>query len=197
LQDLQAEKIKNPMRREAIKIQIPVNLRRLFPSSTLRNFAYYTVPEIDPRLGHYDFLELCNVVRSWMALEVNPKFMSSTIAANINMERILAIRMVPLFIKNIIMKAAYDSAGDKKSCLSISNLGPIKLPAEMQAYIERFDFIIGVRALSPYNCSVVSYGDTTYINFIRNIQESELEYHFYKVLQRLGLAVEAESNSPQ
>ena len=67
----------------------------------------------------------------------------------------------------------------------------------MRAYIERFDFIIGVRALSPYNCAVVSYDKTTYINFIRNIKESELEYHFFKVLQNLGLDVEAESNSPQ
>lgn len=197
LQNLQAEKIRNPMHRKAIKIQIPVNLRRLFPSRTLRNFAMYTTPEIDPRLGHYNFEELCDVVRSRMSLEVNPKYMSSVIAANINMERLFAIRMVPLFIKNIIMKAAYDSAGDKKSCLSISNLGLIKLPAGMDAYIERFDFIIGVRALSPYNCAVVSYGDTTYINFIRNIRESELEYHFFKVLQSFGLDVEVESNSQE
>ncbi len=196
LQNLQAVKIKNPMFRKAIKIQIPVNLRRLFPSKTLRNFAYYTVPEIDPRLGHYSFQELCDVVRARMALEVNPKCMGSMIAANTNMEQILAIRMVPLFIKNIIMKAAYDSAGDRKSCLSISNLGLVKLPEEMRAYVDRFDFIIGVRALAPYNCGIVSYGDTTYINFIRNIKESELEYHFFKVLQGLGLDVEAESNSP-
>lgn len=197
LQNMQAEKIKEPLHRKPIKIQIPVNLRHLFPSHTLRNFVMYTVPEIDPRLGHYGFKELCDVVRSRMALEVNPKFMSGVIAANINMERLFAVRMVPLFIKNIIMKMAYDSAGDKKSCLSISNLGRIKLPAEMDAYIDRFDFIIGVRALSPYNCAVVSYGDTTYINFIRNIRESELEYHFFKVLQSFGLDVEAESNSPE
>ena len=197
LQNMQAEKVKNAMWREPIKIQIPINLRRLFPSRTLRNFVYYTVPEIDPRLGHYSFKELCDVVKSRMAMEVNPKFLSSMIASNINMERILAVRMVPLFIKNIIMKAAYDSAGDRKSCLSISNLGFIRLPAEMDPYVERFDFILGVRAIAPYNCGVISYGDTTYINFIRNIQESELEYHFFKVLQGLGLNVEAESNAPQ
>lgn len=197
LQNMQAEKIRNPLWRNAIKIQIPVNLRNLFPSKTLRNFVYYAVPEMDPRLGHYSFQELCDIVHACMVLEVNPKFMSSLIAANINKEHILAIRMVPLFVKNLVMKAAYDSSGDKKTCLSISNLGLIKLPDVMRAYIDRFDFIIGVRALSPYNCAVVSYDQTTYINFIRNIKESELEYHFFKVLQNLGLDVEAESNSPQ
>lgn len=196
LQEMQAEKVPNMMRRKAIKVQIPVNLRNLFPSESLRNFALYTTPEIDPRLGHYSFEELCDVVRSRMALEVNPKVMSRMIATNIGSERILAVRMVPLFVKNMIMKAVFDSVGERKSCLSISNLGLVKLPKEMEPYIERFDFILGVQASAPYNCGVISYGDTTYVNFIRNIRESELEYHFFKALQRRGLSVEVESNMP-
>jgi NRPS condensation-like uncharacterized protein len=196
LQEMQAEKVPNMMRRKAIKVQIPVNLRNLFPSESLRNFALYTTPEIDPRLGHYSFEELCDVVRSRMALEVNPKVMSRMIATNIGSERILAVRMVPLFVKNMIMKAVFDSVGERKSCLSFSNLGLVKLPKEMEPYIERFDFILGVQASAPYNCGVVSYRDTTYVNFIRNIRESELEYHFFKALQRRGLSVEVESNMP-
>ncbi len=197
LQEMQSEKISNVMHRKAIKVQIPINLRNLFPSRSLRNFALYTTPEIDPRLGHYSFEELCNVVQSTMALEVNPKFMSTMIATNISSERILAVRMVPLFVKNLIMKMVFDSVGERKACLSISNLGLIRLPEEMKPYIDRFDFILGVQARAPYNCGVVSYGDTTCVNFIRNIRESELEYHFFKALQRCGLSVEAESNAPQ
>ena len=197
LQEMQSEKIPNVMSRKPIKVQIPVNLRNLFPSRSLRNFALYTTPEIDPRLGHYSFEELCDVVQCRMALEVNPKFMSTMIATNISSERILAVRMVPLFVKNLIMKMVFDSVGERKSCLSISNLGLIKLPEEMKPYIDRFDFILGVQARAPYNCGVVSYGDTTCVNFIRNIRESELEYHFFKALQRRGLSVEAESNAPQ
>ncbi len=197
LQNMQAQYVSNPMKRKAVKVQLPVNLRNLFPSTTLRNFALYTTPEVDPRLGHYDFRELCDVVRSTMALEVNPKFMSSMIATNVSSERIFAIRMVPLFIKNIIMKMVFDSVGERKACLSLSNLGLVKLPEEMRPYVDRFDFILGVQSSAPYNCGVVSYEKTTCINFIRNIRESDLEYHFFKVLQGLGLEVEVESNSPQ
>ena len=197
LQNMQAQYVPNPMRRKAVKVVLPVNLRNLFPSTTLRNFALYTTPEIDPRLGHYGFRELCDVVRSTMALEVNPKFMSSMIAANVSSERLLAIRVVPLFIKNIIMKMVFDSVGERKSCLSLSNLGLVKLPEEMKPYVDRFDFILGVQSAAPYNCGVISYGENTCINFIRNIRQSDLEYHFFKVLQGLGLDVEVESNSPQ
>ena len=64
----------------------------------------------------------------------------------------------------------------------------------MRPYISRFDFILGVQADAPYNCGVVSYGDTVYINFIRDIKDAELERHFFAVLRDLGLSVTVESN---
>ena len=61
-------------------------------------------------------------------------------------------------------------------------------------YVQRLDFIIGVQAAAPHDCGVVSWNGTMYINCIRSIQEPELELHFYRVLQRLGLPVKVESN---
>lgn len=194
LQNMQKEKVPNPSKRKPIKILIPVNLRKLFNSRTLRNFAMYTTPEILPKLGEYSFEEICQVVRSCMSTEITPKQMSMKIATNVNSERIMAVRVMPLFIKNIVMKAIFDSVGERKSCLTLSNLGAVKLPDVMVPYIERMDFILGVQASAPYNCGVLSFGDTLYINFIRNIRESELEYHFFRVLQEHGLPVQAESN---
>ena len=64
----------------------------------------------------------------------------------------------------------------------------------MEEYVRRFDFILSIQATSPYNCGVVSYGDTLYINIIRNIREPELEYHLHCVLRDMGLPVAVESN---
>ena len=72
----------------------------------------------------------------------------------------------------------------------------MQLPQEMRPFIRRMDFIIGVQARAPHNCGVITYGDTVYINMIRNIREPELERHFYEVLHRLGLPVRVESNQP-
>ena len=36
-----------------VKIAMPVNLRRFFPSITLRNFITMIFPGVDPRLGEY------------------------------------------------------------------------------------------------------------------------------------------------
>lgn len=196
LQQLQLEQEPDRKRRKSIKVLIPVNLRNLFPSQTLRNFAMYTTPELQPKLGQYSFEEICKLVHHRMGLEVTPKFMSTMIATNVSSERLLAVRLIPLFLKNIVMKAIFDSVGERKSCLSMSNLGNVQLPQEMAPYVERFDFILGVQASAPYNCGMVSYGNTLYINFIRNIRQPLLESHFHKVLQALGLPVLVESNLP-
>ena len=194
LQNLQKEKVPNIRRRKPIKILLPVNLRRLFPSRTLRNFALYTTPEIHPKLGEYTFEEICQVVRHWMGLEVNPKQMSMKIATNVGSERVFALKITPLFLKNIVMKAVFDAVGERKSCLSLSNLGAVTLPEVMLPYVERIDFILGAQATAPYNCGVISFGDTLYINFIRNIREPLLESHFFAVLRDMGIEVEVESN---
>lgn len=197
LQNMQREQVPNPKKRKHIKLLIPVNLRRLFPSKTLRNFAMYTTPEIDPRLGEYSFEEICRIVHHHMGLDITPKRMSRRIAANVGSERILAVKLMPLFLKNIIMKAIFDTVGERYSCLSLSNLGAVTLPQSMMPYVERMDFILGVQATTPNNCAALSFKDTLYINFIRNIRESSLEYHFHCVLRDLGLPVQVQSNRPQ
>lgn len=194
LQNLQLEQEPRQLKRKSVKVLLPVNLRQLFPSKTLRNFAMYTTPEIQPRLGYYDFEEICQVVKHKMGLEITPKHMSTMIATNVGSEKLLAVRVIPLFLKNIVMKAVFDTVGERKSCLSLSNLGRVEVPEQMKAFVERFDFILGVQAAAPYNCGVLSYGDTTYINFIRNIREPLLEQHFYKVLRSLDIPVTVESN---
>lgn len=194
IQKMQLEKLPDGRSQKPIRVQLPVNLRNIFPSKSLRNFALYTTPEIDPRLGEFNFDEICKAVYHRMGLEVTPKQMSMKIAANVASERIMAVRLMPLFIKNFVMKAVFKAVGERKSCLSLSNLGRIDMPDEMIPYVERMDFILGVQSTAPHNCGVLSFGDTLYINFIRNIQESDLEAHFFRVLQDLGLPVQVESN---
>jgi len=194
--ELQKKKVPVRALRKPLKVQIPVNLRRLFPSTTLRNFALYVNPEIDPRLGDFSFRELCLRVHHHMGMEVIPQHMRARIAANVGSEKLWIVKVLPLFLKNIALRIAFNTVGERKVCLAMSNLGAVKVPDIMAPYIERFDFILGAPALTPVNCGIVSFGDTMNINFTRSIRESELELHFFKVLQRHGIAVTAESNTP-
>jgi hypothetical protein len=123
--------------------------------------------------------------------------MSTRIAANVQSEFSPFVRLMPLFLKNIALKAAFLLVGERKQCLSMSNLGNIRLPEEMAKHIQRMDFILAPQASAPHNCGVLSYNGKLYVNFIRNIREPELESHFFRVLHQQGLQVLVESNGKE
>lgn len=194
LQQLQKQYIPDRRRRKPIRVLLPINLRKLFPSNTVRNFALFTIPEIDPRLGEYSFEEICHAVHHKLGMDNSAKIMSTKIAANVVSERLFAVKIMPLFVKNMVMKAIFRASGEKKTCLDLSNLGAVELPEKMKPYVQRMDFILGPQSTAPYNCGVISYGGNMQINFIRNIQEPALEAQFSRVLLNMGLPVQVQSN---
>lgn len=193
--DIQREHVKNPKKYKAVKVLIPVNLRPIFGSSSVRNFALYVTPEINQRLGEWSFDEIVESVHHQMKLSITEKEMRSRITTNVNSEKSIIVKVMPLFLKNIVMKAVYNAVGEKKSCLSLSNLGNVTLPEEMRKYVTRIDFVLGAQATTSYNCGVLSYDGTLYINFLRKCNEPILERAFYEVLRDQGIKLRAESNN--
>lgn len=45
-------------------------------------------------------------------------------------KNLLFVKIMPLFIKNFAMKMVFNAIGERKSCLSLSNLGRVELPEE-------------------------------------------------------------------
>lgn len=177
-----------------VKVTVPVNLRKQFGVTTLRNFVLTLNIGCDPKTGDYTLSELCSQMTHQLAAEAVPQKMAARIAANVIPENNPVIRIMPLPVKNLVMRMIYANCGERKGCINLSNLGVCTVPAVMQPYIERFEFIIGVQYSYPNNCSVISYGGKTYINMIRSIRESELERLFFSRLVELGIPVEIESN---
>ncbi len=183
-----------PRRRGWAKVMVPVNLRKLFGSQTLRNFALTLNVGVDPRLGTYSLQELCKIVRGQLDCQVNRQQMAARIAANVNPERNLLMKAAPLPLKNLVMRLVYRFSGESKGSINVSNLGLTQLPGEMAPYVSHLDFIIGPQATFYHNCSVVSYEDCTRINLIRATRNPNLEQRFFTRLVELGLEVEVQSN---
>ena len=189
----QTEKRKRK-RNKDIKVSVPLDLRRFFPSRTLRNFSAYINPSISPRLGEYTFEEILVQVKHSMGLFLNEKELRGRFSANVAAEKNVFIRIMPLFVKFIVLKMFYIFQGDKYYATTISNLGVVRLPEGMERRVERIDFMPG-RALIPRsNCSVVSYKGSTYINFTRTILESDIEKCFLTELVKMGVPVFVEGN---
>ncbi len=181
-------------RNKPVKICVPVNLRRFYGSRTMRNFASYVNPGIEPRLGEYELREVVKIVKYQMGLEATEKRLNAKMATNVATGRNKVLRAVPLFLKNPTMKFGFWMNGDRNTSSILSNLGLVKLPEPMKSRVARMDFMLGSLAYNPVTCACLSYNGTTCINFTRNIQEADIEREFFRQLVKMGLHVTVESN---
>lgn len=191
---LQRKTVKNERRYKPVKICIPINLRRFYPTNTMRNFASYVNPGIDPKYGTYSFDEVLYAVHHYMRSEATEKLLGAKISTNVRSETMRVLRVTPLFIKNIAMKLTFNLVGDRKSSTSISNLGNVTLPAEMAGYVTRMDFILGPLSRNRIVCGALTYNGCLILNFVRTIKESTLEREFFRYLVQMGVPVKIESN---
>jgi len=177
-----------------VKIQVPVSLRRFHTTETLRNFSSYVCPGIDPTHGDYTFEEILSSVHHFMRYEVTDKHLRSRVAANIQTERNLLVRMMPLFIKDRVINLGYKLSGPAIFTSVLTNLGVIKVPPEMAQHVETFDFNLGPSQETNVNCAVLGYDGKLRINFARVIEEPTVEHAFFTFLVRQGIPVKVESN---
>ena len=177
-----------------VKIAMPVNLRRFFPSGTLRNFITMIYPGVDPRLGDYTFEEIVAQVHNYMRYYINEKFLRGDITTNAATQRNPFIRVIPLFLKDFVVRMFYTKVQDKNSSAGLTNMGAMKVPESMEPYIERFDIYMGQPFSSRTNCAIISYNDTLTINFASSIIEADVERYFFRRLVQDGIHVKIESN---
>lgn len=181
-------------RRRPVKICVPVNLRRFFPSETLRNFSSYVNPGVETRLGTYTLEEIVQAVHHYMGTEATAKRLGAKFTANVSSERNAALRLAPLFLKNVAMKCAFLMVGDRKTTTILSNLGLVTLPDAMAAHVSRMEFVLGPLSRNPVACAALSYGDTLYLNLTSTLREPALERAFLTRLVRQGVPMRVESN---
>lgn len=191
---LQKQEQEHRRRQLPVKIAMPVNLRRFFPSKTLRNFITMIYPGVDPRLGEYTFPEIVTQVQHYMRYHLNEKLLRGDITTNAATQRHPLIRVVPLFIKDFVVRQFYTRVQDKNSSAGLTNMGALQVPASMRPYIERFDIYMGQPFSSRTNCAIISYEDVLTINFASSIIEADVERYFFRRLVQDGIHVKIESN---
>ena len=172
-----------------IRIEVPVNLRKLFPSRTMRNFSLYVMPEIDLRLGQYTFEEIVKTVHHQMQLETDKKLISKMISRNVSGERNPFLRGVPLFIKSFFLSKLYTLATAQYSGV-VTNLGNINLTPEINNMIAKFIFIPPPpNKRLKVNCAVAGFDNKLVISFGNITVLKELERQFLTFLTTQGIPV--------
>jgi NRPS condensation-like uncharacterized protein len=174
---------KHYSRRKILRIQVPVNLRKIYPTRSMRNFSLFVLPEIDLRLGNYSFDEIIKIVHYKMKLETDRKLINKIITRNVRSEKNPFVRGIPLFIKDLILHYKYYSQGANQYGGVITNLGKIELPCDI---MERIRYLVFIppppNKKLKINCGVIGFDQNLSLSFGNISNSKQLETRFIRFL---------------
>ncbi|MCH4886484.1 hypothetical protein EZV73_02840 [Acidaminobacter sp. JC074] len=165
-----------------ITIMVPVNLRKLFSSVSLRNFTYFM--PISLKVSELKSMaSIEKAVKANMKKGLDKKVLFAPIQLNIKLSQSFLFRLVPYGIKHNILKMARGLYNDRGMTSMLTNLGQISLPESIRDHVIGYDFILGTSSKKSVNMAVCSYKDNLVITLSRNIEENDIANRFYDILE--------------
>ena len=165
-------------------IQVPVNMRKFYPSETLRNFSMYCgirlpLAEISERTG------CCPEITRQLREKASRQAMDEMVKATNRITN--AIRFIPLFLKSPVVRLVYGFLSDRIFSSTFSNLGVVSMPPEIAGYIDGMDIVLGTAITNRVGCSMLTYGNTAMLSVSKNTADPSFEEAMYELLCRDGL----------
>lgn len=178
--------------RPVVSLEVPVNMRKFYPTKTLRNFSLFALPSVDTRLGKWTFDELVAHVHHQLRIEADERRMATQIARNAGGGRKLIVRLFPLALKDFFAHLLFERLGEGMMSGMLSNLGPVSMPPEISPRIERFDFVGAPSKIIKTGASMLSWNGDAHVSFHSMAESREVERLFFSHLSSLGVPVRVE-----
>ena len=180
---MELQQKRNGKKHKPVRIMVPIDLRRQFPSRTLRNFVLYALPTMEPEEMELPRLERLRRFHHQIRSQASKDLLAAQVSRNVRLQRSLLFRMIPRKLKCAAMRLIYRFFGECNSSITLTNLGPVALSEELRQYVRRIDVHLTPRRKSPYNCGLITCGDVTSISISRFGAEPELEPLFFSKLR--------------
>ena len=175
-----------------IKVCVPVNLKKYFPSDTLTNFFSYISINAQ-RENMKDFETLIEFVKKEFKRLLTKEEVIKIMSGNVKIGKNLAMRIIPLFIKKILVKLSYIEIR-KYTTITYSNIGRMGIIGKYQQYIKYFLILIAPESIEKIKCSSIMFGDEFVFTFTSILDNVDIEKYFVKFLKRSNISLEIESN---
>ena len=175
-----------------IKMYIPVNLKKYFPSKTISNFfSYITLQAKDTEI--FTFEKTLELVKKTFEEQLTEKEIIKTMSNNVKLGNHPFIKMIPLFLKIIIVRLAYIEIR-KHSTITFSNIGRIGIIGDYKNYIDYFLMLIAPDPYERIKCSSCTFENNMVFTFTSILDDNKIEQGFYRFLTEKGIDVKIESN---
>ena len=186
------EQLKGNKKNRPIKISVPVNFKKYFPSKTISNFfSYIDVNVYADKEKSFD--NILKAVIEQFKLKLQEEELLKTIATNVKLGTNPFLRIVPLFIKKKVVQIAYKERR-KYNTTTLSSIGRIGFIAEYKPFIDKVYFLIAPETVEKIKCTACCVDNTIIFSVASVLESRNVENTFMKFLQSNGIDVEIEGN---
>lgn len=180
--------------KKPIKICIPVNLKKYFPSKTMSNFFSYITVIGDMKNNKLEsFEEILEFVKNEFKNRLTEEEILKTMSANVRLGNNFFIKSIPLVLKNIIVRLSYLEIR-KHSTITYSNIGRIGIIGDYKNYIDYFLMLIAPDPVEKIKCSSCTFENKMVFTFTSIFNDNKIEKGFYEFFKNRKINVEIESN---
>lgn len=183
--------------KKPFKLSVPVDLRRLFDSETLRGFSLYVNTCTYPGTSDLSFNSILTEVTGQMREGFKKENLAKRVADNTSAQSSTAFRLMPLFLKKTVLKLGYLLLGEKTMTTAFTNLGVLNFPSGMDSHVDHFDFVAGGTMGNYINCAIVSCNGIMEVVFSSRSESTDVQQTFFTFLSKQGINIEVQSNVEQ
>ena len=174
-----------------INIQLPINMRKFYPSKTVRNFSMYCGIRIPiEKIGNKE--ALLAEINAQLLQKAEKEKMREMITAAVNI--VSSIRIIPLAIKQPIAKMVYGILGEKIYTTTFSNLGVVTFPEEFMEHIDSMDFCLGAQVTNRLVCTAITCAGVATFSISKMTLDPAFEEKMYQLLLADGIETTVEGS---
>lgn len=179
--------------KHAISTCVPVNLRPYFDSYTTKNFFVVVSAVFKAVKEEYTFEEVLEEIKKSLSEQITKENLERLFSYNVSNEKNMALRAVPLFVKNMAMKFIYRSSA-RANTATLTNLGVIQIADAYKDYIDKIYAVLSMSVGQNIKGAVCSYKDTMVFTFSSAIRDTFVQKEFFRKLTEDGICVAVETN---
>ncbi len=166
--------------KKPVTVAVPINLRSIFDSVSLRNFSLYFLAK-DP--GKNVSLEtMIQQVKLDFEHGSDKDLLQKMININVAQQEMLLFRCLPRFMKKVILRTGFQLYGERLYTSTLSNIGIFTAPEEMKKHIVSFRGMLGPVPINRIHCMAYCYNDVLSITFTSRLPDLTVEETIVEIL---------------
>lgn len=180
------EEMSRMQERYPVRLMVPVNLRKFFPSDSMLNFFNWIEPGYVFGGGRDSFEEVLEETKAFFEGELTREKMAEHMNELIALEMHPVLKFAPAELKNLCIHAGAKFS-EKNTTAILSNMSAVSMPEAYNPYIERFGVFTSTPKMELCMCS---FGNKLSLGFTSRFDTENIQRNFFRILKEQGIEAE-------